>query len=326
MSEASASTRAAVAKQMKAASERIHLTDSKSSKPKYRVARETRSSGRKTLNPQQAARDIPSAIEVINEGSPSLTLSLVLNRLGVKERDPMFKHTLQNQVSPKVIAHWLLLTFIAGQLNAAGLLACSRFVSHVTGFATQAGVELSQAHFKAAFGSLLVPGFFMLGAMISGFMIEARLRKKQKPLFARVLLIAAWLVLVVMVLGHQDYMTAFDGASEIHRGELALLALLCLISGLLNGAITNSSKGTIRCTHLTGLTTDLGIGISRLLTYEKAHESIPVEKSHFRRRLLQLLSFVLGSFTGALLFQRYAFIGFTPVLVLLLYLAWVERE
>src|SRR3954469_18436639 len=76
---------------------------------------------------------------------------------------------------------WMTLAFQAGVLNMGGLLACHSFVSHVTGFATLFGLELSKGNLETSSGLLLVPLFFLIGAMISGFLIDLRLKMHLKP-------------------------------------------------------------------------------------------------------------------------------------------------
>ena len=34
------------------------------------------------------------------------------------------------------VRKWVVMAFISGSVNAGGLMACDRFVTHVTGFAT----------------------------------------------------------------------------------------------------------------------------------------------------------------------------------------------
>lgn len=62
------------------------------------------------------------------------------------------------------ITIWMLMAFQAGVLNIGGFMACHRFVSHVTGFATFFGYELNQADSSHALGMLIVPLFFFIGS------------------------------------------------------------------------------------------------------------------------------------------------------------------
>src|SRR4051812_2049393 len=85
------------------------------------------------------------------------------------------------QFNPQNVAIWLSMAFQAGAINAGGFLACHRFVTHATGFATLFGTEFTQGHLTTAFSMLSVPLFFLIGAMISGFFIDRRLRRNERP-------------------------------------------------------------------------------------------------------------------------------------------------
>ena len=70
---------------------------------------------------------------------------------------------------------WLLLAFMAGTINSGGFLACGRWVTHVTGFATFFGIDLVTGEYKLALSMLIVPMFFLLGSFVSGYLIDVRL-------------------------------------------------------------------------------------------------------------------------------------------------------
>ena len=67
----------------------------------------------------------------------------------------------------------------------------------------------------------------------------------------------------------------------------------------------------MRTTHLTGITTDLGIGLIRLWT-DRHHLSKRDDREFFATqfRLGIIGSFILGSIMGAFLFQELKFLGF----------------
>lgn len=52
--------------------------------------------------------------------------------------------------------------------------------------------------------------------------------------------------------------------------ELMMIALLCLICGLKNSLVTWITKGKVRVTHLTGLSTDIGLNL--LKTFKNDEE------------------------------------------------------
>lgn len=87
----------------------------------------------------------------------------------------MFRHRASEKLDLKTIIDWFLLAFLAGNVNAGGYLACHRFVSHVTGFATLAGVDAATGSWGDAFGILSVPLFFLLGVVVSAYHVERRI-------------------------------------------------------------------------------------------------------------------------------------------------------
>lgn len=76
---------------------------------------------------------------------------------------------------------WMLMAFQAGILNIGGFLACNSFVSHVTGFATLFGYQIQRSNLEGALIFLSVPFFFLVGSMISGFLVDVRLKQHKKP-------------------------------------------------------------------------------------------------------------------------------------------------
>ena len=95
----------------------------------------------------------------------------------------MFSHRFDQDAGSHVVLHWFLLSFNGGCINAGGFLATGRFVSHVTGFATLFGVDLSSHQVQAALGILSVPLFFLLGAFVAGLLIDRAIHLGKKPHF-----------------------------------------------------------------------------------------------------------------------------------------------
>ena len=178
----------------------------------------------------------------------------------------MFKHRLDQPLDRKVVYQWCLLSFNGGCINAGGFLATGRFVSHVTGFATLFGVDAVDKEMASALGLLAVPCFFLAGSFLAGLLIDRPIYQGRKPHFDYVMGLSA-LFLSLSVVGGEFAIFGIFGGRFGQPSDYVLLSLLCLACGLQNGAITSSSGGTIRTTHLTGLTTDLGLGLARLLNY-----------------------------------------------------------
>ncbi len=221
----------------------------------------------------------------------------------------MFRHRLDQTPSNRVVLHWYLLSFNGGLINAGGFLATGRFVSHVTGFATLFGVDVMERKLEAAVGILSVPFFFLLGAFVAGMLIDRPIHWKKKPHFDYVMGLSAICLFLAASGGGFARFGNFGGVLHL-RQVYVLLSLLCLACGLQNGAITSSSGSSIRTTHLTGLTTDLGLGLSRLLTLQRQDETFKKELRANRLRSSSIIAFALGSAVGAWVFIKLGYSGF----------------
>ncbi|WP_408095560.1 YoaK family protein [Peredibacter sp. HCB2-198] len=213
------------------------------------------------------------------------------------------------QYSPSNIVLWFILAFQAGLLNIGGFMAINKIISHVTGFATFFGYEISQNQNIHALGMLSVPLFFLLGSMLSGYFVDLRLKLDKRPKYYITFGIIFALLSVLLIGGVTGQFGQFGEAFEINR-NYALLIILCLVCGIQNGTISTVSKSVIRTTHLTGLTTDLGLGIVRILNKKKLKNQINDEEKINLVRFGIILSFILGSVAGALIFRSLGFIGF----------------
>lgn len=133
-----------------------------------------------------------------------------------------------------------------------------------------------------ALGMLVVPAFFMLGCMLSAELVEIRLRRLKRP----------------------KYFLTF--------GVVFFLSFTC---GVQNGTITTVSRSVIRTTHLTGVTTDLGIGIVRYLHRKSLNIEIQNEVRANLMRLGIILFFGLGSVVGGFVFTKFGYAAFAiPVI------------
>jgi len=204
---------------------------------------------------------------------------------------------------------WMSMAFQAGLINIGGFLACHRFVSHVTGFATFFGYEVSEHRVEHALGMLTVPLFFLFGAMLSGQLVDIRLKLHKKPKYYIVFGLIFLMLLSVSIGGHLHLFGTFGEPLESAHSYF-LLAILCLACGLQNGAITAVSKSVVRTTHLTGITTDLGVGLVRVLNRKKLGAEISNE---FRSNLMRagiIFFFGFGSVLGGFAFKKHGYAGF----------------
>lgn len=237
----------------------------------------------------------------------------------------MFKYRLDQMPDRSVVAHWLLLGFNAGCINAGGFLATGRFVTHVTGFATLFGTDLLHGHVLASISILSVPVFFLAGATIAGLLTDRPLHNHDVPHYDYVMALCAACLALAALAGEFETFGHFGQSVRLEETYM-LLALLCLASGLQNGAITSSSGASVRTTHLTGLTTDLGLGIARLLTFDTKDRRFDEEALASSLRVGTILAFIAGSAAGAGLFLSLHFRGFLLPAGIALYAAWHGRR
>ncbi len=237
----------------------------------------------------------------------------------------MFSHKLDQSPNRLVIFQWLLLSFNGGFINAGGFLATGKFVSHVTGFATLFGVELVNDAFRDAWGLLSVPLFFLLGAFLAGLFIDRPLQQGKNPHFDYVMGLCAFCLFAATGGGEFLHFGVFGELLKFKQSYV-LMVLLCLACGLQNGAITSSSANTVRTTHLTGLTTDFGLGLARMLTFVKDKKKLRKNSEVNRLRAASILSFILGSVAGAIVFSKIGYRGFVFPGMIASYIAWHGRN
>lgn len=199
---------------------------------------------------------------------------------------------------------WMILAFQAGWLNMGGFMACHSFVSHVTGYFTLFGLEAwRSSDFKFMSGMVLVPAFFLAGAALSGLLVDVRVQLRLSPRYWVVFgVLFAWLLFVV-VGGFNGFFGRFGEPLESSR-DYTLLACLCLICGLQNGTVSLVSRSVVRTTHLTGITTDLGIGLVRSLF------GVGGEGRANLMRVGVISFFVVGGVLAAGVFSTWGFRGF----------------
>ncbi len=240
----------------------------------------------------------------------------------------MYKHTIKDEVPLKTAFNWSLLAFLSGSVNAGGFLACSRFVTHLTGFATHFGIDVEEGNYLEAFGIAAVPVFFIAGAMTSALLVERRISQRREPRYDIAMILVAACMILAALGGQFDLFGRFGDVAKI-RSDFVFLVLLCGASGIQNAAITSASKGSIRSTHLTGISTDLGIGLVKLFYTDMDDRKVWTRRFRVQAlRVASIFAFIVGSVAGAFLFVKFHYLGFiVPGLIALhvARVAWNER-
>lgn len=207
------------------------------------------------------------------------------------------------------------LAFVAGAANAGGFLAVGQYTSHMTGMLSALADNLVLGQFALVGAGLASVLAFMLGAISTAWLVNWGLRRQLRSAYGLPLLLEAVLLLLFGLFG--------AAMSLWHTLILPVtVLLLCYIMGLQNAVITKISQARIRTTHVTGLVTDLGIEIGKLLYVNRHPEMAPVRADRERLRVhAQLvLSFLAGGMTGAAGFKVLGYVSTLPLAVLLLLL------
>lgn len=210
----------------------------------------------------------------------------------------------------------MALTFVAGAINAGGFLAVGQYTSHMSGI-------ISAMADNMALGSLGLVGLgfaaflpFVLGAACSAMLINWGRRHHLGSRYAMPLMLEAFLLLGFGILGWLAHPSPVFVA--------VVVPLLCFIMGLQNATVTKISGSRMRTTHVTGIVTDIGIEIGKLLYWNRnPHNPDRILADRGKLRLLVLLftSFFIGGVTGAVGFSQVGFLFSLPFALLLLLLA-----
>ena len=220
----------------------------------------------------------------------------------------------------------LALAFVAGAINAGGFLAVQQYTSHMTGIVSAMADDLALGNpllVAAGLGALLA---FVAGAATSALMVNFARRHQLHSEYAGPLLLEAALLLCFGLLGAR--------LAQVQGLFVPLtVLLLCFIMGLQNAVISKLSRLEIRTTHITGIVTDIGIELGKLLYWNRrgadpaaaTPAAARVLADRDRLRLLCGLAgaFFAGGLAGALGFKHVGYVSTVPLALLLVTLAGV---
>ena len=209
----------------------------------------------------------------------------------------------------------LVLCFVAGATNAGGFLAVQQYTSHMTGIVSAMADDLALGSYSLVLGGLGALLSFVLGAACSAVMVNYSRRHNLHSAYALPLLLEATLLLCFGLLGAQ--------IAEVHGAFVSLtVMLLCFIMGLQNALITKLSHAEIRTTHITGIVTDIGIELGKMLYWNAAQTPelprVQADKSRLKLFSSLLFCFLLGGVLGALGFKHLGYVATVPLALTLM--------
>lgn len=221
----------------------------------------------------------------------------------------------------------LMLAFNAGAVNAGGFLVVRLYTSHMTGFLSMLADHLVLGNSVLVLGALGALLAFIAGAASTAILVNWALQRKLHSTYALPLLLVALLMLVFGLLG----------AATLHwRTPFAVPVTVLLLSymmGLQNATVTKMSSSQIRTTHMTGVVTDLGIELGKLLYWNRSGRP-PGQQVRANRQRLQLFAglagmFLVGGIAGAAGFKHLGFVFVVPLAMVMFALAlpplWIDR-
>ncbi|MFC0254592.1 YoaK family protein [Massilia consociata] len=213
----------------------------------------------------------------------------------------------------------VILALVAGALNAGGFLAIGQYTSHMTGMVSAVADHIVLRNFALAGIAAIAWIAFLAGAAFTALIVNYLRRADVRHPYAVPLLLEVSLILLF---------GAFGATLEKHEALDVSLAVttLCFTMGLQNALITKISQAEIRTTHVTGLTTDLGIEIGKLLYWNGKRpddKRVPVlaNRNKLRVHAMLIASFLVGGSAGALGFHYAGFIFTVPLALALAVIA-----
>jgi len=210
------------------------------------------------------------------------------------------------------------LAFVAGAVNAGGFLAVHKYTSHVSGAVSLAADELTLGSKTLGLAALSIVACFAAGAFCASLLISFGRRHRFRSHYALSLVIEAALLMVFGFMGYRlQYMQRFLLPVTV--------VLLAFIMGMHNSVVTTISAAEVRTTHMTGIVTDIGLELGRLLYFNRDRsrkmKEILANRNKLKLHSLILVSFFGGGLVGALSFRHIGFKMTVPLAAFLFFLA-----
>lgn len=214
------------------------------------------------------------------------------------------------------------MAFVAGAVNAGGFLAITRYTSHMSGIISAIGDDLALNNFLAVLGGLSLLLSFLFGAATTAIIVNWGHRRKIHSEFALPLLVEATLLLVFGLVGAN-----LNLYLPLTVPTIALL--LCFVMGLQNAIVTKASRAEIRTTHMTGVITDIGIELGKLLYWNRSSEAnergyVKANREKLRTHLFIFGMFLIGGIVGAVSFKKAGYISVVPLSLSLFLIAGLQ--
>ncbi len=182
-----------------------------------------------------------------------------------------------------VLGGGLYLAMVAGYLNSIMILLGAPPVTHLTGPIAQFSTDLGREQVSNAFTVVLLVASFMGGAMLAGMIVVNNDLRLSRRYFVAIFIESALIAIAAFILPHS---------------MRASIALTGFAAGLQNALASSYKSLIIRTTHVTGVLTDIGFAIGRIITGKQRPDGALLLHTSI------VVAFILGGVVGAIVGTR----------------------
>lgn len=209
----------------------------------------------------------------------------------------------------------VLTAFTAGMVNVASLILFFSFTSNVTGHFAILAEEVAAGKWFQVVVVLLWILLYMFGAFVANFIVIHG--RSRNSFFSHA---APLLIEMVILLGVGFYGVMFYSETLIETEILT--ALLLFAMGIQNGLTASISNFSVKTTHLTGLTTDLGIHLS--LITKRSYRRNPVVQNKIKLMVAIAGAYLTGGIVAGSITLFFQFKVFFYICVTILFIIFYD--
>ncbi len=189
----------------------------------------------------------------------------------------------------------VFLALIAGAINAAGFRSLGFFSGNMTGNVSAASDHLGLGQWGLAGWALGLVASFIAGAFASALLIERGRRRGIRGIYAYSILAEAAILLA---------MALADLLTPASHADPAILLGVAFALGLQNATTTRITDARVRTTHVTGISTDIGVELAILLGGAQTLSGRAVVRDRLILHGASLGAFLIGGVGGVLAWGR----------------------
>lgn len=199
----------------------------------------------------------------------------------------MLRHKQFNRSFKHNLLLAILFSIVAGMINVTGLIIFNVFTTNLTGHVGEFAFSVYTREWASLIKVLNWILSFLAGAFVASFLTNVLERVSPRVSYVVPVIVEIGCLLIVIL---PDFRI-----QSFNQNELKLL-LLFFSMGLQNGIVSVVSGNVVRTTHLTGMLTDFGIGLSEWMINKE-------EKRKNKEKVVLsgtiIFSFLLGGILSA---------------------------